>query len=161
MNWLYTITQPVYIIYQQPSLRVFDPSLRKKIRLSPWIPCFGFGIWCLEFPLSVISFKMDRGIGVCNIPLEGSDYFTHICLITVPVILLLTNYSQSRKYQWERYWDPSELMPYWIRDGEKSEAGKIGSWEAGKKRKPFGLVLNAWGDTEGTWEVRKMKIEEG
>jgi len=45
-----------------------------------------------------------------------------------------------------------------IRDGEKREAGKPGSYEAGKKKKPFGLILNACGDTEGNWEDEKRRI---
>jgi len=40
-------------------------------------------------------------------------------------------------------------MPCLIRDVVKREARKPGSYEAGKKKKPFGLVLNACGDVEG------------
>jgi len=47
-------------------------------------------------------------------------------------------------------------MPCLIRDVEQREAGKLGSQEAGKKKKPFGLVLNACGGTEGSWEAWKI-----
>jgi hypothetical protein len=70
---------------------------------------------------------------------------------------------------------PSELMPCLIRDCDNElvmpaswndtlgidallDKGrrKEGTWEAGKKRKPFGLVLNASGDKVGNREDRKI-----
>jgi hypothetical protein len=42
-------------------------------------------------------------------------------------------------------------LPCLIRDVEKREAGKIGSQEVGKKRRPFGLILNACGDKKRSW----------